>query len=141
MGKTVKVSAFAILAVAMLFSGVSWADSTDVVWSTYLGGSSIDQNYANALDGSGKTYVIGPTLSNDFPATSGAFAETLSGGWDVYVAKLNSTGSALDYATYLGGSGSDHAFGLTVDGSGNAYVSSIGHAVSRSNCSLVWSRC
>jgi hypothetical protein len=111
-----------VISLTMLVGTHTWADSSDVVWSTYLGGSSIDQNYANALDGSDKTYVIGPTLSTDFPATSGAFAETLSGGWDVYVAKLNSMGNALDYATYLGGSGSDHAFGLAVDESGNAYV-------------------
>jgi len=123
MRPNLKAYIFAIvMSVTMLVGTHTWADSSDVIWSTYLGGSSIDQNYANALDGSGKSYVIGPTLSTDFPTTSGAFAETLSGGWDVYVAKLNSTGNALDYATYLGGSGSDHAFGLAVDASGNAYV-------------------
>jgi hypothetical protein len=122
MKEIIKVGALISLALMLLLGASSWADTTDVIWSTYLGGTNMDNNYALALDGSGNTYVTGQTLSTDFPATVGAFQETTNGNWDVTVAKFNADGSDLVYATYLGGSGNDYSYGIVLDGAGNAYL-------------------
>jgi PKD repeat protein len=84
-------------------------DSTGsaLVWATYLGGSNQDVGVALVLDGSGNLYVTGGTNSTDFPVTPGAFDTTLGGPWDIFIAKLNSTGSNLLWATYFGGSDSE----------------------------------
>jgi uncharacterized repeat protein (TIGR01451 family) len=92
-----------------------------LVYSTYLGGSSNDRGFAIAVDGGGNAYVAGSTLSANFPTLSPAQG-SLNGTSDAYVVKLNAAGSAIVYATYLGGSGGETAFGVAVDSSGNAYV-------------------
>ncbi len=94
-----------------------------LVYSTYLGGSGYDVGDGVAVDASGNTYVTGFTWSSNFPTTVGAFQTLLAGTTNAYVTKLNSSGSALIYSTYLGGSGSDNGFRIAVDPSGNAYVS------------------
>jgi len=93
-----------------------------VVYSTYLGGSGNDMGKAIAVDASGAAYVAGQTFSSNFPTTAGAFKTTYSGAGDAFVAKLNPGGTALQYATYLGGSGTDNAEGIAVDINGNVYV-------------------
>ena len=93
-----------------------------VVYSTFLGGSASDMGKAIAVDASGAVYVAGQTFSSDFPTTSGAFSRTYGGSGDTFVAKLNAAGTALQYSTYLGGSGIDNAEGIAVDSTGNAYV-------------------
>lgn len=92
-----------------------------LVYSTYIGGTSDDSGNAIAVDGSGDAFVAGGTNSSDFP-TQGAFQGLFGGVTDAFVLELNSTGSALTYSTFLGGTGSDVATGLAVDGDGNAYV-------------------
>jgi hypothetical protein len=74
--------------------------------------------------GAGDTtvYVMGSTSSPDFPTTAGAFDRTFAGLFDIFVSKLNSTGTALLYSTYLGGAGMEIGGGLAVDPSGNAYI-------------------
>ncbi len=69
----------------------------------------------------GNAYVTGST-SGGFPTTAGAFQATFGGGVDVFVTKLNPTGTALVYSTYLGGAGFDFGYGIVVNGSGAAYV-------------------
>jgi hypothetical protein len=96
------------------------AAGTALVYSTYLGGSNSDYGQGIAVDSLGNAYVTGYTRSTDFPTKNPLQAN--GGGWDAFVAKLNATGSALIYSTYLGGSGNDEAFGVAVDGTGNAYV-------------------
>jgi hypothetical protein len=93
-----------------------------LLYSTYLGGSGSDESEGIAVDSSGNAYVTGYTTSSNFPITAGALQPTLRGNEDAFVSKLNNTGSALLYSTYLGGSGSDESEGITVDSSGNAYV-------------------
>ncbi|AJQ25637.1 SBBP repeat-containing protein [Pelosinus fermentans] len=94
----------------------------DLVYSTYLGGGEFNHSVGIAIDTSGNAYVTGPTSSPDFPTTPGAFQTSLKGPRDVFITKLNPTGSALVYSTYLGGLNSDESFAIAVDTTGNAYV-------------------
>jgi hypothetical protein len=91
-------------------------------YSTYLGGSGEDLGLGIAVDGTGNTYVTGSTGSTDFPTTSGSLQPTLGVVLDAFVAKLNAAGSALAYATYLGGNSGDTGSGIAVDSTGSAYV-------------------
>jgi hypothetical protein len=93
-----------------------------LVYSTYLGGSLIDDANSITTDASGNAYVTGETDSADFPITAGVFQPSLAGNYDSFVTELNSAGSALIYSTYLGGSGTDLAYGIALDTSGDAYV-------------------
>jgi hypothetical protein len=96
---------------------------TALIYSTYLGGRLHDSGQGIAVDASGSAYVTGWTESPDFPTTADAFQTSHAGGReDAFVTKLNATGTALIYSTYLGGSGGDRGIGIAVDGSGNAYV-------------------
>ncbi len=98
-------------------------------YATYLGGSGHESNRGFAVDGSGNAYITGSTTSLDFPTTVGAYDTTYNGGYihntDVFLVKLNTTGSALSYATYLGGSSDEDGgsiWNIAVDGFGNAFV-------------------
>jgi len=98
-----------------------------LVYSTYLGGSNSDTISAIALDGSGNAYLTGTTSSTDFPVTPGAYETTdKDPRSSVFVTKLNSSGSALIYSTFLAGSGAasggDASETIAVDASGDAYV-------------------
>jgi Bacterial Ig-like domain (group 3)/Beta-propeller repeat len=100
-----------------------------LVYSTYLGGSMSDSGNGIAVDSAGNAYVTGSTDSNDFPTTPGAFQKVCNLGkncgnyyWDAFITRLNSSGSALVYSTYLGGSMSDSGNDIAVDSAGNAYV-------------------
>ncbi len=93
-----------------------------LIYSTYLGGSDAQYCYGGiAVDTSGNACVTGYTDSYDFP-TVNPFQSAYDGRCDAFVAKLNPTGSALIYSTYLGGSDIEWAWGIAVDISGNAYV-------------------
>src|SRR5262249_9402139 len=92
------------------------------VYSTYLGGSGTEEGKSIAVDGVGNAYVTGDTTSTDSP-TASPLQPTYGGGVeDAFIAKLNATGSALVYSTYLGGSGQDSGNGIAVDPSGSAHV-------------------
>lgn len=93
-----------------------------LTYATFLGGSNSDYGYDIAADESGNAYVTGYTESSNFPTTAGALDRTYNGDSDAFIAKLNPAGSALSYATFLGGSNDDYGYGITVDGSGNAYI-------------------
>ena len=94
-----------------------------LVYSTFLGGNGSENNQLDclAIDAAGNAYVTGQTSSTNFP-TANAFQSTLGGGSDIYVAKLNASGSGLIYSTYLGGSDTDLGSGIAADSAGNAYV-------------------
>jgi MYXO-CTERM domain-containing protein len=92
-----------------------------LAYSSYLGGAGSDFGYGVALDASGAIYVTGFTSSANFP-TRDAYQATLDGNDDVFVAKLDPTGTVLVYATYIGGSGNASGYGIAVDPTGAAYV-------------------
>ncbi len=92
-----------------------------VSYCTYLGGSSTSTVTGLAVDGSGNLYVTGWTEALDFPI-AGAMQAANQGGVDVFVVKLNAAGTAIVYATYIGGRGDDRAAGIAVDSAGQAYV-------------------
>ena len=76
-----------------------------------------------AVDGAGQAYVTGRTSSADFPASLGPGYDTSFNGYgDAFVVKLDAAGTALRYATFLGGSADDWGNGIAVDGAGQAYV-------------------
>ena len=93
-----------------------------LIYSTYLGGGGVDfgQGVAVAMDRDGNAYVTGFTNSPNFPTTDGAF-QTIN-RIDAFVTKLNRTGSALVYSTFLGGIGTDFGAGIAVDRDGHAFV-------------------
>jgi hypothetical protein len=71
-----------------------------------------------AVDRLGNADVTGWTLSTNFP-TVNALRPSFGGGADAFAAKINASGSALVYSTYLGGNGGDFGYGIAVDSSGN----------------------
>ena len=113
---------------------------TELLYSTYLGGTGGDIGNAIAVDEKGNAYVTGLTASTNFPVTSGALQlhnNSQNGQGNSFVARLNPEGAKLLYSTYLGGSGGeysgqdpnypsapggDSAHGIAVDSDGNAYV-------------------
>ena len=93
-----------------------------LVYSTYLGGRVEEDGDGIAVDASRNAYVTGSTNSSNFPTTPGTFQTTYGSDGDAFVTKENPTGSFLLFSTYLGGSGNDQGNGITVDASGDAYV-------------------
>jgi hypothetical protein len=92
-----------------------------LIYSTFLGGNSSEQGLGIAVDAQGSAYVTGNTFSVNFPL-AGPFQSTANGESDAFVAKLNPTGTALTYSTYLGGDQSETGNAIAVDALGSAYV-------------------
>ena len=93
-----------------------------LIYATFLGGSGNDAANAIAVDASGDAFVAGYTQSANFPFTAGAYSTSLRGQQNAFVAKLNPSGGAVLFVTYLGGSASDVANGVALDSGGNSYV-------------------
>jgi hypothetical protein len=92
-------------------------------YSTYVGGG---EGFGIAVSASGNAYVAGATDTATFPTTAGALQTTFGGPGgsanDAFITQLNSSGSALVYSTFLGGTSEDYAGGVAIDEAGNAYV-------------------
>ena len=95
--------------------------ASSLVYSSYLGGSGLDEAEDIVLDASGETTLTGMTSSGNFPLQN-AFDSVLGGAQDAFVTRFNSTGSGLIYSTYLGGSNEETGASVDIDISGNAYV-------------------
>jgi hypothetical protein len=100
-----------------------------LIYSTYLGGTTPggggDAVEGIVVNGADEAFVTGNTERIDFPTTPGAFVRTHNGpylDWDAFVTRLNSTGTALVYSTYLGGSSEDWSTGIAVNAASEAFV-------------------
>jgi hypothetical protein len=99
------------------------AAGSNLVYSTYLGGTGDDLASSIAVDANGDAYVGGLTSASNFPVTFGALETSYGGGpFDGFVAKIDPTGSSLVYSTFLGGSQEDHVNGIALDSSGDAFM-------------------
>jgi len=98
------------------------SDLSELLYSTFLGGSSGDWVWSLALDSEGSVYVTGETSSSNFPTTPGAYDETHNGERDVFISALSSDLSELLYSTFLGGSDEDGGWSLALDSEGSVYV-------------------
>lgn len=97
---------------------------TALDFSTFLGGSSVDEGVGIVIDANNNSYVTGYSTSNDFPVQN-AFVATYGGtvgGYDGFITKLNSTGTALVYSTYLCGAGADAGLSITLNAANEAFV-------------------
>jgi uncharacterized repeat protein (TIGR01451 family) len=106
-------------------------DGSQLLYSTYLGGSGGEGAWGLALDGSNNVLLVGQSTSSDFPATTGALDTacgsdgSCDGAGDAFVARLDPTAAgaaSLLFATYLGGSGDERGYAITRDASNNIYV-------------------
>ncbi|HXA85012.1 MAG TPA: SBBP repeat-containing protein, partial [Candidatus Dormibacteraeota bacterium] len=101
-----------------------------LVFSTLLAGSTFERIAGMAVDAQGNIYVTGDTFSTDFPTTAGSVQPACAGCSattpnDAFVTKLNPTGTALVYSTFLGGTSFDFAESVGVDSNGNAIVAGV----------------
>ena len=96
------------------------ADGSQLLYSSFLGGSKQDEGYDIAVDDAGDIYLTGSTDSGDF-ITKNAHQGTFGGDTDAFVAKISASGN-LDFSTYIGGSADDQGWGIAVDDSGSAYI-------------------
>jgi hypothetical protein len=121
-------SALLCLGIALLTmmpygSALADRDEPDrLIWSTFLGGSSLDYGIGYSLDCDGNHILAGGTYSDDFPTTAGVFDETFNGTQDGYIAKISSDGSELLWCTYLGTDNDDVCTAVAVDAEGNIFV-------------------
>jgi hypothetical protein len=93
-----------------------------LVFSTFIGGSIFDVSLKSAINQNGDLFITGETQSVNFDLTPGAFQSTNAGMRDVFVTKLNASGTSLAFSTYLGGNSDDYGHHVAVDNAGNAYV-------------------
>lgn len=100
-------------------------DGGQVLWATFLGGPGFDSGTPSIrVDQFGDPYVLIYTESSNLPTNTGAFDRSYNGGGDLFLAKLNATGSSMMFGTYLGGASIDFSetHGLAIDSHGVAYV-------------------
>ena len=104
---------------------------TKLIFATFIGGSNDDVPSQVTQDIFGDIFLVGYSLSSNFPVRGPVFQKTFHGGsvtGDAVVVEVESAGFYLEWSSYLGGSGEDQAFGVAVDTPGNVYVS--GHTTS-----------
>ena len=115
---------------------------SSLAYSTYLGGTDLGSESALGIgvDAAGNAYVAGLTNASNFP-TANPLYPTNSGATDIFVTKLNPTGTTLMYSTYIGGSNGDEPFGMNIDGNGNAYITGQTRSLNFPTVSPVLSAC
>jgi hypothetical protein len=99
------------------------ADGSGLLWSSFIGGSDADGAHDGTLGRKDEFFIDGPTSSTDFPTAKKAFQSTYGGGGsDAWAAKVAPDGTRLEYSTYIGGTGDEDVFDMTVDHDGHALV-------------------
>jgi hypothetical protein len=93
-----------------------------LIFSTYLGGTDADWVYAITIDEFGNAYITGHTFSSNFPVTPGVYDPTYNGNLDLFITKLNRSGSTLDYSTFIGGTDADSGLDIILDDNNNAFI-------------------
>ncbi len=98
-------------------------DGSKLDFATFIGGRGSEVSVGTYLAPGEDLLIFGRTVSTDFPTTSGAYQTRLGGSGDCFLLRLDSTGSALDFSTYFGGSGLDeYIYDADLDPVGNIYV-------------------
>ena len=95
------------------------SNGSSLIYSTYLGGTGSEGGVCIRVDASGNAH-IGGNADNTFPITAGSYA---GGTNDGFITKLNSTGTALLFSSFIGSSGNDNVARFSLDASGDAYLS------------------
>jgi hypothetical protein len=95
---------------------------TELVYSTFIGGSSSDWSYGIAVDADGFVFIAGATESADFPIKGGAYDTSYNGGIDAFVAKLNQKGTVLMLSTFIGGSAEDTGYDVVLGKDGEIFI-------------------
>lgn len=118
------------LALAVMVGGPAWA--SEIEFSTFLGGSKDDYAEFIARTPDGGMVIVGETHSPDFPTLRAIQSSSTDKGpyriWDAFVVKLDTDGTAIEFATLLGGSGRDRVNSAAVDLDGNIYVAGRTHS-------------
>lgn len=107
---------------------------TELIYSTIISGVNHDSGNDIVLDNNRNAYITGVTTSSDYPTTEEAYDRQFNsyGGsysGDVFITKLNASGSALVYSTFIGGIYDDSGNAIALDQNGNVYVT--GYTYSR----------
>lgn len=97
-------------------------DLTELLWSTYLGSVGDESGFSVTENSAGEIYLCGGTLSQNFPATEGAFQELLAGGADGFIARLSAEGDDLLDCTFYGSTAFDQLYFIEIDEQDNVYV-------------------
>lgn len=97
-------------------------DLSNLLWSTYLGGSQADAAYSLKLDNRGDVLVTGGTLSINFPATGGAYQPVPAGQMDGFLTKIEAGGSIVPSSTFVGTSSPDQSYFVEVDEDQKIYI-------------------
>ena len=100
------------------------ASGSERSYFAILGGSGDDAGFSIALDNAANAYVSGSSSSTNFTIAN-PLQSNIGGSQDAFIAKLNPTGSSLNYSTFLGGGGNDAGFGIAVDNESIAYVTGL----------------
>ncbi len=110
--------------VAEISTAVANNGANSLLYSTFLGGQTVETSTVLALGPSNVAYVTGSTQSTNFPVTAGAYNSTPTTVGVVFVSKINPSlgATSLTYSATIGGNGGDESYGIQVDSSGNAYV-------------------
>ncbi|QAY65893.1 DUF7507 domain-containing protein [Paenibacillus protaetiae] len=98
------------------------ATGTGLIYSTFVGGSQNSRGSGLDVDELGQAYVSGSVDSTDFPTTPGAFQVVAPPGLNAFLYKMNASGTALIYSTYIGGSATEESTDVAIDEFGNAFL-------------------
>jgi hypothetical protein len=98
------------------------SDGSRALYSSYLGGHGTQSGQGIALNSSGDAFVVGGTDAKDFPTTAGSAQPVPAGAEDAFIAQVSSSGSHLNFSTFLGGAGADVGNAIALDSSGNAFI-------------------